>query len=147
MIQRYCNVLLFFTAIQNTGQLYSRSSPVWPVQVLTMLALQPLVPPLPLRKRPLLHNLCTAIRYMRREIFRDVGDSFQCHTACQLLIPKDQCPFSATLCSSSFEPRRQFSIVISHELISIATVYAKMVAINLKSGFLGYEVIHNSTIL
>lgn len=74
MIPRYCNVLLFLTATLNTRQLYSRSSPVWPVQApTTMPALWPPEPPLPMRKIPLLHNPCTAVRYISREIW-DLGE-------------------------------------------------------------------------
>lgn len=69
-IPSYCNVLLFLTATPNTRQLYSKSSPVWPVQELAMMpALWLPEPPLPLRTRPLLHNLHTAIRSIGREIF------------------------------------------------------------------------------
>lgn len=86
MIPRYCNVLLFLTATPNTRQLYLKSSPVWPVQELTMIpALWLPEPQLPVRRRPLLHKLCTAIRSIGREIFSYLGDSFQSHTACQLL--------------------------------------------------------------
>lgn len=127
MVPRYCSVLLFLTATPNTRQLYSKSSPVWPVQKLMMMpALWLPEPPLPVRKRPLLHKLCTAIRSISRETFSYPGDSFQHHTACQLLTLMDQCPLSASLNSSSSGTKRWFPIVISHEMNSIITVYAKM---------------------
>lgn len=119
MIPRYCNVLLFLTATPNTRQLYSRSSPVWPVQKLMMMpALWLLEPPPPVRTRPLQHNLYTAIR----SIGSYLGDSFQRHTACQLLT----LTFSISLNSSSSGTKRLLPIVISYEMNSIITVYTKM---------------------